>query len=160
MVQFCSCHCRFVPLSWSRVSSDIPRLVEVGITILCSCAPSLFSLAKHLLRDLSFIDIIRSRFRTRNTDKAHGRFSKHYPPSTSDGQQPVKRPDNVYLELGDVANPVRDRSLDALGRTQKFDFGGNTLMLQGQSGQRILKMTDVEVKFPETRIISRRRGSS
>ncbi|KAL8952791.1 MAG: hypothetical protein Q9222_001295 [Ikaeria aurantiellina] len=154
---------------WPYVGAEnyIAIIVEIGITILCSCAPALFTLGRHLFQDMSLFASVRSR---RNNTNRHTIPSgpptahSHHSPyihqysdkshSDSSGTQGAvssqhsseKRKSAGYVELGEVGGGMSDTDRKLRGAAFGFDLDGmKPPPVRRDVAAGIMRTTDVEV---------------
>ncbi|KAL8941936.1 MAG: hypothetical protein Q9216_001964 [Gyalolechia sp. 2 TL-2023] len=139
--------------SWIGAENYITIIVEVGITIICSCAPALFTLGKHLFRNSSLFATFRSHTTVTHRKYPSGRHTIPTPTSSSRySSNTLVRPQQSnhkrrsegigYVELGEVMSDT-DRKIT--GAAFGFDLDGNRPPPVRKDPTGILRTTDVEI---------------
>lgn len=107
----------FSSLKFNPLTS-LQSIIEVSISIICSCAPAIFSLARHIFSNSPFFASLRSRvIHTNNISNNYTAPSKATYTIDSLDSRPPHTKDNGYLELGEVADIERkltERLLDVV----------------------------------------------
>ncbi|KAL2045118.1 hypothetical protein ABVK25_012223 [Lepraria finkii] len=140
---------------WLGAVVFIAIIIEVSITIICSCAPAIFSLARHIFSNSPFFASLRSRvIHTNDISNNYTAPSKATYTIDSLDSRPPHTKDNGYLELGEVADIERKLTGTA------FERGADVLPppvrkatdylreKQKEKGY-IRKTTDVDVTYPD-----------
>ena len=132
----------FSSLKFNPLTS-LQSIVEVSITIICSCAPAIFSLARHIFFNSPLLASLRSR--VIHTNEASNNYIARrkgtYIIDSLDSRPPHTK-DNEYLELGEVADSERTLTGAAL---EDMDYLREKQKEKGY----IRKTTDVDVTYPD-----------
>ena len=154
------CVHRHVSLAlFSSINFDLLTLlqsiIEVSVTIICSCAPAIFSLARHIFSNSPFFASLRSRVtRTNDISPNYSAPRKATYTLHSLDSRPPHTKDNAYLELGEVADTERKLTGAAFGRgagvppppaRKATDY----LREKQKEKGHIRKTTDVDITYPD-----------
>ncbi|KAL8713319.1 MAG: hypothetical protein Q9220_002518 [cf. Caloplaca sp. 1 TL-2023] len=155
---------------WPYVGAEnyIAIIVEIGITILCSCAPALFTLGRHLFQDMSLFASLRSRRNNTNhrtipsappTAHSHSPYLQRYSHKSNSGddsssQEAVlsqhssdKEKLTRTMELGEVGGGgMSDTDRKLRGAAFGYDLDGmKPPPVRRDVAAGIMRTTDVEV---------------
>lgn len=122
-------------------------IIEVAITIICSCAPAIFSLCRHLFADSSSFASVRSKFtRSQTSTPSHSGDNPHKSYNSVHGEPRLPPEEAGYVELGAFSGVERQLSSHVYERRNGGADNKDGEFIIGTKGGQIRKTMSINVK--------------